>query len=127
MTTPTIASRLERRFIAMSGDRELTGRLRAELPAGWGMVEAAALRELGGFDVVLQHRFILLDLDERAAFQPLDIVHEARRELMLNIAIFCFGGDAALRDEARLARADRFFERAEITGMMKRFCEEYGW
>ena len=47
--------------------------------------------------------------------------------MMLNVPIFCFGGGAAQRDAARLARADRFFERAEIAQMLPRFCEQFGW
>jgi hypothetical protein len=50
-----------------------------------------------------------------------------RTEMMLNIAIVALGGDAARRDAARLARADRFFERAEAVAVMRRFCEQYAW
>jgi hypothetical protein len=46
---------------------------------------------------------------------------------MLNIAILCVGGSKALRDAARLARADRFFERAEAVDRMQQFCAQYGW
>ena len=45
----------------------------------------------------------------------------------LNIPIFCFGGTRELRDRARLARADRYFERAEIVDKMLLFCEQYRW
>lgn len=48
-------------------------------------------------------------------------------DLMLNIAIFCFGGTAEARDDARLSRADRFFERAEIATKLALFCEQFGW
>lgn len=82
---------------------------------------------LEDFAEVLQHRFVLLDLDEAEAFDPVAIIEMLRSELMLNVPIFCFGGDAARRDAARLARADRFFERAEIARILPRFCEQFGW
>lgn len=127
MATPTIESRLKRRFIVTSGDESLRDTLRAALPVGWEMVETRDLGELGGFQDILQFRFILLDLDETGAFDPLEVIREVRMELMLNIAIFCFGGTAQARDDARLARADRFFERAEIAAKLALFCEQFGW
>lgn len=127
MATPTIESRLKRRFIVMSGDESLRDTLRAALPVGWEMVETRDLGELGGFQDILQFRFILLDLDETGAFDPLEVIREVRMELMLNIAIFCFGGTAQARDDARLARADRFFERAKIATKLALFCEQFGW
>jgi len=54
-------------------------------------------------------------------------VREIRGEMLLNIPIFCFGGDAAARDAARLARADRFFERGELAAMLPRLCEGFAW
>lgn len=127
MSTPTIASRLQRRFAVMSGDDRLIARLRDDLPAGWEMRTAFSVDEFGGFGDILQYRFILLDLDACEAFDPLEVIREVRMELMLNIAIICFGGTPDLRNEARLARADRFFERTEIVDKMKIFCEQYGW
>ncbi|HSN41826.1 MAG TPA: hypothetical protein VLT92_16740 [Burkholderiales bacterium] len=127
MTGPTIESRLRRRFILMSGDDKLAARLRDELPAGWEMTGTADLDELGGFQDVLQYRFVLLDLDGTEAFDPLDVIRQIRMELMLNIAIICFGGAPDMRNEARLARADRFFERSEIVEKMRLFCNQYGW
>ena len=105
-------------------------RLQDELPGEWEMAATLSLDDLGGFQDVLQYRFILLDLDVGGNFDPLDVIRQVRMELMLNIAIICFGGapDALdARDEARLARADRFFERAEIVEKMKLFCGQYGW
>ncbi|MBX9811969.1 MAG: hypothetical protein K2Y16_10210 [Burkholderiales bacterium] len=127
MTIPTVESRLKRRFIVMSGDDRLVAQLHDELPAGWEMRTSLSLDELGGFQDILQYRFILLDLDEGGAFDPLDVIRQVRMELMLNVAIICFGGAPDVRDEARLARADRFFERAEIVDKMKVFCGQYGW
>lgn len=127
MAEPTIAARLQRKYIVMSGDQRMIAELRARTPSGWELTEATALDELGEFHEILLHRFLLLDLDETTLFDPIDIVREIRTELLLNIPIFCFGGTAQLRDEARLNRADRFFERDEIIDKMLIYCEQYGW
>lgn len=127
MAIPTIESRLQRKFIVMSRDAALLSDLRVALPAEWLMVETHDLEEIGGFQDVLQHRFILLDLDEYDAFDPLDVIRAVRMDLMLNVPIFCFGGEQDVRDEARLSRADRFFERDEIIEKMKLFCQQYQW
>ena len=91
------------------------------------MIETTDLSEVGGFEDILQCRFILLDLDVREPVDPLATVEHVRRHLMLNVPVFCFGGTQALRDEARRARADRFFERAEIAEKLGVFCEQFGW
>ncbi len=127
MTIPTPASRLQRRFIAISGDKTLAARLSDALPSGWEMAVTSDLATLGGFHDILQYRFILLDLDDHESYDALDIIRQVRMEMMLNIAIICFGGSPEVRDEARLSRADRFFEHAEIVDKMKLFCEQYGW
>jgi CheY-like chemotaxis protein len=90
------------------------------------MVATDDLTTLGGFAEILQHRFVLLDL-EHPALDPLVAIDHLRRDLMLNIAIVCLGGPNALRDAARLARADRFFERAEAAERMRQFCAQYAW
>ncbi|MDP1673829.1 MAG: hypothetical protein Q8L65_12050 [Burkholderiales bacterium] len=123
---PTVASRLERRLALISSDEVLGETLRAACPAHWQLLQTADIAALGGFADILQYRFLLLDLDD-AAFDPLDVIDTLRRELMLNIAIVCVGGDAPLRDAARLARADRFFGRDEATEVMLRFCVQYDW
>ena len=125
MAEPTIAARLQRKYIVISTDDALVERLRAATPHGWEMVHARDLHELGEFQDVLLHRFLLLDLE--AEIDAIETIREIRTELMLNIAIFCFGGSAALRDEARLNRADRFFERSEIVEKMLLYCDQYGW
>lgn len=127
MTIPTVKARLERKLIVMTTDPLLLEELRAALPSGWTLVECTDLEALGGYQDVLLHRFILLDLDETQAFDPLEVIKQVRMEMMLNVPIFCFGGDAPLRDEARLARADRFFERHEIVEKMRLYCEQFGW
>lgn len=126
MTKPTVEARLQRRFIVMSSDQALIDALEQSRPEGWELVVATDLDQIGEFHDVLLHRFLLLDLDDRA-LDALDIIRTIRMEYMLNIAIFCFGGDAELRDQARLNRADRFFERDEIVEKMKLFCHQYRW
>lgn len=127
MAKPTIAARLQRKYVVMSGDDSIVARLGAATPEGWEIVAAHELAELGEFQDVLLYRFLLLDLDEEIRFDPIDVVRELRNELMLNIAIFCFGGSLDLRDEARLNRADRFFEREEIVEKMLLYCHQYRW
>jgi hypothetical protein len=126
MAAPTIESRRRRRFILLSTDAALAATLRAALPDGWEMAATADPKTLGGFEEILQHRFVLLDLDD-AAFDPLAAIAHLRRDLMLNIAILCLGGTKDARDAARLARADRCFERAEATERMRQLCAQYGW
>jgi hypothetical protein len=123
---PTVASRLQRRFALISGDVALAAQLRAALPEGWEFTHTADLATLGDFAAVLQYRFLLLDLDA-VVFDPLEVIDTVRRDLMLNIAIVCIGGDPALRDAARLARADRFFGRETASEVMLQFCSQYDW
>jgi hypothetical protein len=127
LAAPTVATRLQRRCLLLCADAAQRARLEGALPGDW---RATPLREgdaLDDFAELLQHRFVLLDLDESEAFDPLDMIERLRGDMMLNVPIFCFGGDAARRDAARLARADRFFERGEIADMLPRFCEQFGW
>jgi hypothetical protein len=126
MVQPTVASRLERRLALISSDETLGAMLRAACPPQWRLQQCADVAALGGYADILQYRFLLLDLDD-TAFDPLDVIDTLRRELMLNIAIICLGGDPALRDAARLARADRFFGRGEAVDVMQRFCGQYDW
>jgi hypothetical protein len=127
MAIPTVESRLKKRFIVMSADRKLLAQLRDMLPAGWEMTETLDLDPLGGFQEVLQHRFILLDLGGPEALDPVEVVRQVRTEFMLNVPILCFGGTPEIRDQARMARADRFFERAEIASLLSEFCKQFGW
>lgn len=127
MAAPTIATRLQRRCILLCADAGMRARLEAALPEGWTLTAPAAGDALEDYAEVLQHRFVLLDLDEVERFDPIAMIEKLRSELMLNVPIFCFGGDAARRDAARLARADRFFERSEVADMVPRFCEQFAW
>ena len=127
MAAPTIDSRLRRRCICMTDDAALLAGLSSRLPEGWSMTGTVDLAEVGGFEDILQCRFILIDLDAHERLNALDAIRQVRGELMLNVPIFCFGGTRELRDAARLARADRFFERAEIADRLAAFCEQFGW
>ncbi len=127
MAQPTVESRRRRRIAVLTGDAALAAAIAAALPAGWEMGQPRSPDELGGFEDVLQLRFVVLDLDDAGEADALDVIDAIRREMMLNVPIFCCGGDAGRRDAARLARADRFFERAEIAGRVPAFCEQFGW
>ena len=127
MAAPTVDSRLKRRCIVMSNDSALVDQLRSRLPEDWTLVATTDLAEVGAFDDVLQFRFILLDLDNPEMLDPVDVLRQVRGDMMLNIPVFCFGGTRELRDQARLARADRFFERAEVADRLVVFCEQFGW
>jgi hypothetical protein len=127
MAAPTIESRLNRRCIVMSTDAALVAALRSRLPEGWTMLVATDLTDVGGFEDVLQNRFILLDLDVKDAFDPSEVLQQVRGDMMLNIAVFCFGGTPPAQEQARRARADRIFKRTEITGKLTAFCEQFGW
>ena len=127
MAAPTVDSRLKRRCIVMSNDSALVDQLRSCLPEDWTLVATTDLAEVGAFDDVLQFRFILLDLDNPEMLDPVDVLRQVRGDMMLNIPVFCFGGTRELRDQARLARADRFFERAEVADRLVVFCAQFGW
>lgn len=127
MSEPTIERRLQRKFILMTANRDVQAALAAQVGEGWEMVTVTDLDQIGDWHEILLFRFLLLDLDEVDAFDPLDVINVLRREYMLNIAVFCFGGDADIRDEMRMARADRFFDREEIVVRLPQFMQQYGW
>ena len=128
MTEPTIAARLQRKFIVMSNDAAFHEALLTAAPEGWEMVATLDLESLGTFDKILMYRFIFLDLECLTDdFDPQDAIRQVRMEWMLNIAIFCFGGSDDERDQARLNRADRFFERDEAVIRLGQFCHQYRW
>lgn len=120
----SVAQRLARRLALVSGDEALAERLERALPESWRLSRARAIGEIGEFQDVLLHRFVLVDLDSAGA---LEAIEEIRGEMMLNVPIFCLGGDAAARDAARRARADRFFGRDEITALLPKLCEQFAW
>ncbi len=126
MAGPTVATRLQRRIALVSDDEALGAELEAALPAGWAIVRVTDIAALGDFADILQHRFLIVDLDA-AAFDPLEVIDTLRRDLMLNVALICIGGDPAQRDAARLARADRFFGREAAVDVLLQFCRQYDW
>lgn len=126
-SAPTVAARLARRLILFCVDPDLSDAIAGALPSGWEVTRARRVADVGAFQDVLLHRMVLLDLDEHEAFDPVETVEEIRSGLMLNIPVFCFGGDPATRDAARLARADRFFERSEIEALVPRLCGQFDW
>jgi hypothetical protein len=121
---PTLAARRARRVLVLSGDAALLAALRAVLPPEWTLEQVGSLAEAGEFQDLLLHRFVLLDLEHPGAGGA---VREIRSEMMLNVPIFCFGGDPGARDAARLARADRCFEREELAAMLPQLCEAFAW
>jgi len=127
VSEPTIERRLQRKFILMSADPEMREAVAELAGEDWEVVTVTDLEEIGDWHEILLHRFLLLDLDEVEAFDPLDVINLLRREYMLNIAVFCFGGEEDIRDEMRIARADRFFDRDELLGMLPEFLKQYGW
>lgn len=127
MVSPTVESRRRRRMALMTADEPLAAAVAAALAPDWELVRPRSLDELGEFQDVLQYRFVVLDLDDAGAVDALEVIDAIRWDMMLNVPIFCCGGDAARRDAARLARADRFFDRAEIAARMPGFCGQFGW
>lgn len=127
MAIPTIEERLKKRFILMTHDEPLVEQILAITPADWEIVRTDSLDDLGEFQDVLLHRFLFLDLDDLDVFDPLDVIRQVRMEWMLNLPIFCFGGSPEERDEARLSRADRFFERDEVASKLPLFFDQYRW
>lgn len=124
---PSITDRMRKRFIVMSSDVDLNAAIAAATPAGWEMVAVTDLEDLGAWQEILLHRFLLLNLDDAVVDDPVGLVDTLRREYQLNIAIFCIGGDQERRDAARMARADRFFGREETLARLPGFFAQFGW
>ncbi|RCN58875.1 hypothetical protein [Acidiferrobacter thiooxydans] len=127
MATPTIAARLRRRFLLMTTDVAVRERLQAQVPTDWEMVAITSLDEAGDWNEILLYRFLLLDLDEVEAFDPIDVIRTLRMEYLLQIAVLCFGGDTDIQDEMRMSRADRFYAREEIVTVLPQFLAQYAW
>lgn len=127
MNRPTIEQRLRRRLVLMSRDEAMEAAVRARMPAGWELHRVTELEALGDWHEILLYRFLILDLDEIDAFDPLDVIRELRVLHQINLPVFCFGGDAALRDEMRLARADRLLDRDALLELLPALFERYGW
>ena len=126
MAAPTIQSRLTRRLVLVARDAVVVERVRQVLPLQWEIAVTTEVDTLGGFAELLQYRFMLVDLDD-ATFDAVAIIHAVRTRLMLNLAVICFGGTRAVRDAARLARADRLLSRDEVIEQLPAFCDQFGW
>ncbi len=83
---PSIRDRMRKRFIVVSSDRDLNGAIAAAVPAGWEMVAVTDLEDLGAWQEILLHRFLLLNLDDAVVEDPVGLVDTIRREYQLNIA-----------------------------------------
>jgi hypothetical protein len=127
MSEPTVHQRLQRRIILMTRDASMLRALEARIEPPWELVPVIDLEALGSWNEVLLYRFLLLDLDEVEAFDPLDVIRTLRMEYQINLPVFCFGGDAELQDEMRLSRADRFFSREEMVRRLPEFLRQYDW
>ena len=127
MATPTIAARLRRRFLLMTTDVAVRERLQAQVPTDWEMVAITSLDEAGDWNEILLSHFLLLDVDEVGAFDPIDVIRTLRMEYLLQIAVLCFGGDTDIQDEMRMSRADRFYAREEIVTVLPQFLAQYAW
>ncbi len=127
MAGPTIAARLKRRFLVMTTDVALREGLQALVPPDWEMVAITSLDQAGDWNEILLYRFLLLDLDEVEAFDPIDVIRTLRMEYLLQIAVLCFGGDADIQDEMRMSRADRFYGREQIVTVLPQFLAQYAW
>jgi len=127
MAAPTVESRLRRRILLMTPRAGVADNVRAALPEGWDLVCATEPGAVGGLEELIQFRMVLLDLAAADGWWPVDVVTELRSELLLNVPILCFDGDDQARDEARLARADRFFDRDELMEKLPQFCAQLGW
>lgn len=127
MAAPTVESRLRRRVLLMTPRAGIAEVVRAALPEGWDLVCTIEPEAAGGLEELIQFRMVLLDLAAADGWWPVDVVTQLRSDLLLNVPILCFDGDDETRDEARLARADRFFERDELMAKLPQFCAQLGW
>ncbi|MBW9249085.1 hypothetical protein [Acidithiobacillus ferriphilus] len=124
---PSISDRMRKRFILMASDPELRAVVVTTTPEGWEMTEATDLDDLGDWQEVLLHRFMLLNLDDPEIADPIELIDTLRREYQLNIAVFCLGGSQERRDAARSVRADRFFDRDVGLQRLPEFFAQFGW
>lgn len=122
---PTIEQRLQQQIILMSTDTGFISSANNMLPPGWALKVVTDLYDIGDWSDVLLYRFLILDLNEIEAFDPLDVIRMIRMQFQINIPVFCFGGDEDLQEEMRLSRADRFFTRETMLEMLPMFFRQY--
>ena len=122
-----IEKRLQKRIILMTRNQAMIESCEQILPEAWSMQVITDLEDLGEWNEVLLFRFILLDLEEVEAFDPLDVIRQLRMQFQINIPVFCFGGDSDIQNEMRLSRADRFFTQSQLIEMLPEFFKQYNW
>ena len=127
MSSPTIELRMQKRMILMTTNEQFVAAVKSVLPEDWSMQSVTDLDDLGDWNEVLLYRFLLMDLDEFDAFDPLDVIRQIRMQYQINIPVFCFGGDSDIQDEMRLSRADRFFNQDEMIAALPQYFEQYDW
>ncbi len=111
----------------MTRNQEMIASCQKQLSHDWLIEVVTDLDDLGEWNEVLLFRFLLLDLEELDAFDPLDVIRQLRMQYQINIPVFCFGGDDDIQNEMRLSRADRFFSQSELIEMLPEFCRQYDW
>lgn len=124
---PSINDRMRKRFILMNSDAALRQAVESSIPEKWEMTEATDLDAFDEWQEILLHRFMLLNLEDPQISDPVELIDMIRREHQLNIPIFCLGGSRELRDQARSARADRFFDREEGLQRLPEFFQQFAW
>ncbi|MBU2840482.1 hypothetical protein HF670_13185 [Acidithiobacillus thiooxidans] len=124
---PSIDDRMRKRFILMNSDAALRQEVESSIPEKWEMTEATDLDAFDEWQEILLHRFMLLNLEDPQISDPVELIDMIRREHQLNIPIFCLGGSRELRDQARSARADRFFDREEGLQRLPEFFQQFAW
>lgn len=124
---PSIEERMRKRFILMNSDAVLRQAVAEAIPEKWEMTEATDLEAFEEWQEILLHRFMLLNLEDPQISDPVELIDQIRREYQLNIPIFCLGGSREIRDQARSARADRFFDREEGLQRLPEFFQQFAW
>jgi hypothetical protein len=124
---PSIDDRMRKRFILMNSDAALRQAVESSIPEKWEMTEATDLDAFDEWQEILLHRFMLLNMEDPQISDPVELIDMIRREHQLNIPIFCLGGSRELRDQARSARADRFFDREEGLQRLPEFFQQFAW
>ncbi|MBU2743211.1 hypothetical protein HF673_18395 [Acidithiobacillus thiooxidans] len=124
---PSIDDRMRKRFILMNSDAALSQAVESSIPEKWEMTEATDLDAFDEWQEILLHRFMLLNMEDPQISDPVELIDMIRREHQLNIPIFCLGGSRELRDQARSARADRFFDREEGLQRLPEFFQQFAW
>ena len=127
MSDPTIELRLQKRFILMTTNTDFQSSVAAITPDDWAVSIVTDLDDLGEWNEVLLYRFLMMDLEEFDAFDPLDVIRQIRMQYQINIPVFCFGGDTDIQDEMRLSRADRFFSEEQMLSTLPQYFDQYNW